>query len=69
MAALALAGYSTHAEALWHETWRELKDSVKEPYLRAMFSFLTCKKDFLSVVVSLLVSTMHEVGASHLAVA
>lgn len=50
MAALALAGYSTQADALWQKTCRELKDSLKEPYLKAMFSFLT--KDFSSVLVS-----------------
>lgn len=52
MAALALAGYSNHADALWHKTCKELKDSVKEPYLRAMFSFLTSRKDFPSILVS-----------------
>ena len=51
MAALALAGYNTQADALWQRTCRDLKDSLKEPYLRAMFTFLTSKRDFSSLLV------------------
>jgi hypothetical protein len=52
MAALALAGYSSRGTDLWQKTCKELKDTLKEPYLRAMFSYLSSKdsKDFLAIL-------------------
>lgn len=39
--AMALSGYSEDDNALWGETCRKLRSQLKNPYLRAMFAFLT----------------------------
>ena len=44
MAALALTGLSARPDALWFTICNEMKDSLKEPYLRALFSFLSAQK-------------------------
>ncbi|XP_046334805.1 GATOR complex protein MIOS-like [Haliotis rufescens] len=39
--AMALAGYSDQKSTLWQKTCSSLRDQLEDPYLRAMFAFLT----------------------------
>lgn len=41
--AMALAGISNSKDTLWLSKCRELHSQIDDPYLRAAFSFLTCK--------------------------
>lgn len=45
MVAMALAGFTEERSAMWRKTCNELRLSLKNPYLRAMFAFLACDKD------------------------
>lgn len=41
--AMALAGYTDDKSALWREISGSLKRQLNDPYLRAMFTFLTAE--------------------------
>ena len=43
--AMALSGFTNEKKALWHEISAELRPSLTDPYIRAIFSFLTAEAD------------------------
>ena len=50
---MALSGFTNEKKALWHEISGELRPSLTDPYIRAIFSFLTAEADnFDGVLVS-----------------
>ena len=53
MVAMALSGFTEEPNALWRKTCSELRVSLKNAYLRAMFAFLAGNKDsYEDVLVS-----------------
>jgi hypothetical protein len=55
LVAMALAGFTDDRNSLWRETCTRLKTELNEPYLSAMFTFLTADHDRIELV---LVSTV-----------
>lgn len=49
--AMALAGYTEERKALWRETCISLRSQLTDPYLRAMFAFLTDDADSFDPVL------------------
>ncbi|CAN7998307.1 unnamed protein product [Ixodes pacificus] len=45
LVALALSGYSKETREAWREVWHSLRLSLSEPYLQALFAFLTAQDD------------------------
>ncbi|KAH3795999.1 hypothetical protein DPMN_149563, partial [Dreissena polymorpha] len=45
LVAMALSGFTEERNAMWRKTCTELRLSMKDPYLRAMFSFLASDRD------------------------
>lgn len=45
LVALALSGYSKETREAWREVWHSLRLSLSEPYLHALFAFLTAQDD------------------------
>ncbi|XP_037089925.1 GATOR complex protein MIOS-like [Pollicipes pollicipes] len=43
--AMALSGYTNEKKALWQQTSAELRPSLTDPYIRAIFAFLTADSD------------------------
>ena len=53
MVAMALSGFSDDANTLWKEICATLSPQLTDPYLRAMFAFLTAEGDnYEQVLVS-----------------
>ena len=52
--AMALSGFTKEKNALWCEMCSSLCQNLKNPYLRAMFGFLTtCDNSYDAVLVSI----------------
>lgn len=49
--ALALSGFTSEKRALWQQTSSELRSSLADPYIRAIFSFLTADGDNYDAVL------------------
>ena len=45
MIAMALSGFSEEKKSLWKEMCGALHNKLKNPYLRAMFAFMTAEGD------------------------
>lgn len=43
--AMAIAGYTEEKNTLWRKTCMSLLQKLEDPYLRAMFAFLTCDRE------------------------
>ncbi|XP_071151579.1 GATOR2 complex protein MIOS-B-like, partial [Mytilus edulis] len=43
--AMAISGYSEDKQTLWRKTCSALLHKLTDPYLRAIFAFLSCEKD------------------------
>lgn len=43
--AMALSGYTGERTSVWREMCQSLKSQLKNPYMKAMFAFLTCESD------------------------
>jgi len=43
--AMALSGFNNTKNALWLTKCKELHNQITDPYLRAIFTFLTCMED------------------------
>lgn len=53
---MALAGYTEDRSALWREISSSLKEQLIDPYLRAMFNFLTTEDtNYDDILVSFIV--------------
>ncbi|GFS35706.1 GATOR complex protein MIOS [Trichonephila inaurata madagascariensis] len=50
--AMGLAGYTQEKTALWREVSSSLKSHLVDPYLRAMFAFLTAEEDNYEEILS-----------------
>ncbi|GFT39799.1 GATOR complex protein MIOS [Nephila pilipes] len=50
--AMGLAGYTQEKTALWREVSSSLKSHLVDPYLRAMFAFLTAEEDNFEEILS-----------------
>lgn len=50
--AMALSGYTPDKNTLWREMSNTLRPELRDPYLRAMFAFLTCDDDSYDVVLN-----------------
>lgn len=52
--AMAIAGYTEEKNTLWRKTCMSLLQKLEDPYLRAMFAFLTCdRENYEEILVSL----------------
>jgi hypothetical protein len=50
--AMAISGYSEDKHTLWKKTCSSLLHKLTDPYLRAIFAFLSCEKeDFQEILV------------------
>lgn len=43
--AMALSGYTAERSSIWREMCQNLKNQLDDPYMKAMFAFLTCDND------------------------
>ncbi|KAK3592025.1 hypothetical protein CHS0354_031537 [Potamilus streckersoni] len=50
--AMALAGFTNEKNALWRKTCANLRHSLEDPYLRAMFTFLSSDKENFDEVLT-----------------
>lgn len=51
--AMALSGYTKDKNSLWREMCQNLRSQISGPYLKAIFTFLTCESDnFSDILVS-----------------
>lgn len=51
--AMAIAGYTEEHNTLWRKTCLSLLQKLDDPYLRAMFAFLTCdRENYEEILVS-----------------
>ncbi|XP_043215584.1 GATOR complex protein MIOS-A-like isoform X2 [Amphibalanus amphitrite] len=58
--AMALSGFTNEKKALWHEISAELRPSLTDPYIRAIFSFLTAEADDYDGVLKEYDITVHD---------
>ena len=49
--AMALSGFTEEKNALWRKTCGALRQNLRNPYLRAMFAFLSAEKDSFDEVL------------------
>jgi len=49
--ALALSGYTRDTNSLWREMCQSIKSQLSDPYLKAIFTFLTSDSESYSEII------------------